>query len=73
MFNSVKLDNNKKDANWKSTRVSPEKIKPCNTNLAPVMTNLASGKLSLKYNNSALVPKKTCKLLPFYKGKFVHY
>ena len=43
MLNSLTLDNNKKLTNLIS--------KPFDTNLAPTMTNLANGKVSLKFNN----------------------
>ena len=55
MLNSLTLGNNKKVTESLSTWVSPEIIKPFDTGLAPIMTNLAKGKVSLKCNNSVLV------------------
>ena len=52
MLNSPTLYNNKRVTNWISTGVSPEKIKPFDTNLAPTMTNLTNGRVSLKLNKS---------------------
>ena len=47
MLNLLTLDNNKKVTNWISTGVSPEKIKPFDTNLTSTVTNLGNGKVSL--------------------------
>ena len=55
MLNSLVLDVNKKITNWFTTRVSPKKIKPYDANLAPTMTNIANGRVSLKFNNSVLM------------------
>ena len=52
VLSSLTLDNNKKVANSISTRISPEKIKPFDTNLEPTMSNLANGRVILKFNNS---------------------
>ena len=62
MLNSLKLDTSKKFTNWISTRVSPEKFKPFDANLAPTMSTLANGKVSLKLNNSVLVQKNSSSL-----------
>ena len=63
MLNKPILDNNKKKlvSNWISTEVSAEKIKikPFNVNLAPAMTDLANGRVSLKFNNSVLMQKSS--------------
>ena len=37
------------------TEVTSEKAKPVKTNLEPTMSNLANGKVSLKFNYSVLV------------------
>ena len=61
MLSSILLDSNKKVTNWMSTGISAEKIKPFDTNLEPTMSNLANGKVILKFNNSVvLVQKKIC-------------
>ena len=39
------------------TGVSPEKIKPFNINLGSTMSNLANGRLILKFKNSVSVQK----------------
>ena len=57
MLNSLVLDNNIKVTNWISTGVLP--FKPFDVNLAPTLTNLANGKVSLKLNNSVLVQKNS--------------
>ena len=56
MLSSLTADN-KKVSNWISTRVSPEKINPFDTSLEPTMSNLANGRVILKFNNSTLVQK----------------
>ena len=45
------LDSNKsnKVTNWKSTGISPEKIKPFDINLEPLISNLADGRVILKF------------------------
>ena len=62
MFSSIILDSNKKFTNWKSTGISPEKIKPFDTNLEPTMPNLANARVSLKFSNSVLVQKNASSL-----------
>ena len=57
MLSSLILDSNKKVTNWISTRTSSEIIKPFDTNLEPTMSNLANGRVILKFNNSILVQK----------------
>ena len=49
MFNSITLDNNKKVTNWISTGQLPEEMKLFQVNLVPTMTNLANGRISLKF------------------------
>ena len=62
MLSSLILDNNKKVITWILTRISPEKIKPFDTNLKPVMSNLSNGRVILKFNNSVLMQKIYCLL-----------
>ena len=62
MLNLLILDNNKKITNELSTGLSPQKIKPVDINLAPTISNLANGRVSLKFSNSVLVQK----ILPHY-------
>ena len=58
MLNLLIFDSNKKGNNWVSTRISSENIKPFDTNFEPTMSNLANGRVILKFNNSVLVRKK---------------
>ena len=58
MLNLLIFDSNKKGNNWVSTRISSENIKPFDTNFEPTMSNLANGRVILKFNNSVLVQKK---------------
>ena len=39
------------------TGISSEKTNPFETNLEPTMSNLANGRVNLKFNNSVLVQK----------------
>ena len=48
MLDSLILHSNKKVTNWISTGISPEKIKPFDTNLEPIVSNLANGRVILK-------------------------
>ena len=57
MLSSLTLANNKNVTNLISNVVSPEKIKPFDTNLEPTMSNLANGRVILKFNSSVLVQK----------------
>ena len=57
MLASLILDNNKKVTNWISTGISSERIRPFDINLEPTISNLANGKLSLKFNNSVFLQK----------------
>ena len=52
------LDNNSKVTYWTSTGVSPAKIKSFVTNLEVIISNLAIGRVILKFNDSVLVKKK---------------
>ena len=45
MLSSLTLDNNEKVANWISTRILPEKIKPLDINLELTMSNLGNGRV----------------------------
>ena len=58
MLSSLILDSNKKVTDWISTGISSEIIKPFDINLEPTMSNLANGKVILKFSNSVLVRKK---------------
>ena len=58
MLSSLILDSNKKASNWISTGISSEKFKRFDTNLEPTMSNLANGRVTLKFNKSVLVQKK---------------
>ena len=42
--------------------MSPEKNKPFDTNLEPTMSNVANGRVILKFNNSVLVQKSSSSL-----------
>ena len=61
-LNSLILDSNKNVTNWILTGISSEKIKPFDTNLDPTMTNLAIGRVTLKFNNCVLVQKSSSSL-----------
>ena len=56
------MDNSKNVTNWISTGSSPEKIKPFDTSLATIMSNLANGKVNLKFNNSVLAQTNSSSL-----------
>ena len=62
MFSFLILDSNNKVTNWISTGISSEKIKSLDTNLQSTMSNLANGKVILKFNNSGLVKKNISSL-----------
>ena len=62
ILNSLILDSNKNVTNWILTGISSEKIKPFDTNLDPTMTNLAIGRVTLKFNNCVLVQKSSSSL-----------
>ena len=57
MLSSLIMKKDTKYTNWISTGISSEEIKPFHTNLEPPMSNLANGRLVLKFNNSVLVQK----------------
>ena len=54
LLSSLILNRNKKVTNGISTGILSEKIKPFDTNLEPTMSNLANGRVNLKFNNSVL-------------------
>ena len=58
MHSSLIFDSNEKVTNLISTEISSEKNKLFGTNLEPTMSNLANGRVTLKYNNSVLVQKQ---------------
>ena len=62
ILHSIILDSNKNVTNWILTGISSEKIKPFDTNLDPTMTNLAIGRVTLKFNNCVLVQKSSSSL-----------
>ena len=62
MLSSLILDSNKKVTKWISTGILFEKIKPFDTNLKLIMSNLANGREILKFNNSVLVQKSSSSL-----------
>ena len=57
MLISLILDSNKTVANWILNGILSEKIKPFDTNFESTMSNLANGKVILKFNNFVLVQK----------------
>ena len=71
MLSSLMLDNDKKVTNWILSGASSEKISPSDTNFEPTLSNLASGKVILKFSNSVLVQKTSSLLYKFY-FKFIH-
>ena len=56
---SLRTLDNEKFTNWILTGISPKKIKPFVNNLELVMSNLANGRVILKFDNYVLVLKKT--------------
>ena len=62
MLSSKILDSNKKVTNWILTGISSEKVKPFDTNLEATMSNVANGRVILKFNNSVLVQKNPSSL-----------
>ena len=52
MLSSLTFDNNKeKFTNWRSTGMSPEKIKLFDSSLAPIISNLGNYRIILKFDN----------------------
>ena len=58
MVSSLTLNKSKKVANWILNGISYEITKPFDTNLKTTMSNLANGRVILKFNNSVLLQKK---------------
>ena len=55
MLSLLTLDNNKIVTNWITTGKSSEKIKAFGTNLEPALSNLANGRITLKFNKYDLM------------------
>ena len=55
MISSLTLNSNEKVTNCISTGISPEKIKPFDTNLEQITSSLANGQVILNFNNSVLI------------------
>ena len=58
MLSFLILHRNKKVTNGMSTGISSEKFKPFDTGLELTMSNLANGRVNLKFNNTFLVQKR---------------
>ena len=55
MLSSLILDSNKKVTNWILTGILSYKTKPFYTNVETTLSNLANGRVILKFDNSVLV------------------
>ena len=64
VLSSIILDSNKKFTNWILIRISSEKNEPFDINLKATMSNLASGREILKFNNSILMQKSSYSKVP---------
>ena len=62
VLSSIILDSNKKFTNWILIRMSSEKNEPFDINLKATMSNLASRREILKFNNSILMQKSSYSL-----------
>ena len=62
ILSSLTLDNKKNVTNCISTGISPEKIKPFDTNFEPSMSNFANGRVTLQFNSFDLVQKRSSSL-----------
>ena len=62
MLSRLTLDNNKKGTKWILIGISPEKIKPFDTNFEPTTSNLTNGTLISKFNISILQRKNPSSL-----------
>ena len=62
MLSSQILGSNKKVTNWILTEISSEKVKLFDTNFEATMSNVANGRVILKFNNSVLVQKNPSSL-----------
>ena len=67
------MDNSKKVTNWILTRVSSKKIKPLYTNLALIMSDLANGRVNLKFNDSVLMQKNSSLYCNFILNLYIVY
>ena len=57
VLRSLISDSNKKVTNWILTGISSENIKAFDTGFKLTMSNLANGRINLKFNNSVLLQK----------------
>ena len=57
LLSSLILDSNKNVTDWISTGIWSEKIKPIDIELELTMSNLANGRVYLKFKNSVFVQK----------------
>ena len=57
MLSSLIVDSNRKVTEWILTGISSEKVKSFDTGIEPTMSNLANGRVDLKFQNSVLVQK----------------
>ena len=73
MLSSLILDSNKKVTNWILTRTLSENIIRFDSNLGSTMSNLDTGKLILKFNNSVLVQIKFLSLYSNFITFFYHF
>ena len=73
MISSLVLDSNRKVTNWILTGISSEKIKPFDTGLEPTMSNLANGRVNLKFKNPVLVQKSFSSLYSNFVLNFIRY
>ena len=62
MLRPLTLDSNKKGTKWILIGISPEKIKPFDTNFEPTMSNLTNGTVISKFNISVLERKNPSSL-----------
>ena len=62
ILSSLILDSNKNIFNWILTGISSKKIKASDCNIEQTMSNLANGRVILKFNNSVLVQKSSSSL-----------
>ena len=62
ILNALILNSIKKVTKWIPTGIPCEKIKPFNTILEQAMSNLANGRVILKFDNSFLVQESSSSL-----------
>ena len=70
MLSSLKLDRNRKVTNVISTIIASKKIKPFATGLEVTISNLATGRVNIRFNNSVLVQESFYSL---YSNLFLNY